>query len=245
MAHVPAGPLYHRTLSALFSNEVTDQNFSSYFFVTLSLLHRGSNFGMACGIKLPLGPPTPIFLHVNRLRGLKLSTVMRNKKCLKIQNIFGNWLKIYLIIILDFNDFPFLFQLVSIYWKLQSLENLFTCVDIIILFDQPPLDVPSLSLRQPMDWFILTFSTSQWRRCCCTRVSAEEAEFPFVVGDTCSGCHSAALRQACGTGDFEVLYATFHVDVAETPFFVALDYDHQSVIVSIRGTISMKVSISS
>jgi hypothetical protein len=61
------------------------------------------------------------------------------------------------------------------------------------------------------------------------------------VGDTCSGCHLAALKQSIGRVDHEVIFASFHVDVAETPFFVAIDYDHQSVVVSIRGTISMKV----
>jgi len=64
---------------------------------------------------------------------------------------------------------------------------------------------------------------------------------PIVVGDTCSGCHFAALKQSIGSGDYQVTFASFHVDVSETPFFVAVDYDHQSVVVSIRGTISMKV----
>lgn len=62
-----------------------------------------------------------------------------------------------------------------------------------------------------------------------------------MVGDTCSGCHLAALEQSIGRVDYEVIFASFHVDVAETPFFVAIDYDNQSVVVSIRGTISMKV----
>ena len=63
----------------------------------------------------------------------------------------------------------------------------------------------------------------------------------MVIGDTCSGCHVAALKQSIGSADYQVIYASFHVDVSETPFFVAVDYDRQSVVVSIRGTISMKV----
>jgi sn1-specific diacylglycerol lipase len=51
----------------------------------------------------------------------------------------------------------------------------------------------------------------------------------------------AALKQSIGRVDHEVIFASFHVDVSETPFFVSIDYDHQSVVVSIRGTISMKV----
>ena len=49
------------------------------------------------------------------------------------------------------------------------------------------------------------------------------------------------MKQSIGRGDYQVIFASFHVDVSETPFFVAVDYDHQSVVVSIRGTISMKV----
>jgi sn1-specific diacylglycerol lipase len=84
-------------------------------------------------------------------------------------------------------------------------------------------------------------------RCCCccgsgSTGSSESGEtLPVIVGDTCSGCHLAALKQSIGRVDHEVIFASFHVDVAETPFFVAIDYDHQSVVVSIRGTISMKV----
>jgi len=76
-------------------------------------------------------------------------------------------------------------------------------------------------------------------RWCCSG-NSEPDSIPVVIGDTCSGCHMAALKQSCGDGDYQVIYATFHVDVSETPFFIAVDYDHRSVVVSIRGTISMK-----
>ena len=85
---------------------------------------------------------------------------------------------------------------------------------------------------------ILTYDP--FRCCCCVSNNADAESEPEVVGDTCSGCHLTALRQACGSGDHQVTYASFHVDVAETPFFVAVDYDHRAVVVSIRGTISMK-----
>jgi sn1-specific diacylglycerol lipase len=42
-------------------------------------------------------------------------------------------------------------------------------------------------------------------------------------------------------GTFDVIYATYHVDVGETPFFVVVDYEKQTVVVSIRGTLSLKV----
>lgn len=43
------------------------------------------------------------------------------------------------------------------------------------------------------------------------------------------------------SGTFDVIYATYHVDVGETPFFVVVDYEKESIVVSIRGTLSLKV----
>ena len=40
--------------------------------------------------------------------------------------------------------------------------------------------------------------------------------------------------------DYQITFVSFHADVAKTPFFIAVDYRHQSVVLSIRGTISMK-----
>ena len=81
-------------------------------------------------------------------------------------------------------------------------------------------------------------------RWCCSG-SSEPDTIPVVIGDTCSGCHMAAVKQSCGDGDYQVIYASFHVDVSETPFFIAVDYDHGTVVVSIRGTLSMKVTSAS
>lgn len=51
----------------------------------------------------------------------------------------------------------------------------------------------------------------------------------IVVADNCCQCNYAALRRMIDIGEVEVVYATFHVDVGETPFFVALDYTRQKV----------------
>ncbi|XP_063923643.1 diacylglycerol lipase-alpha-like isoform X2 [Zophobas morio] len=76
-------------------------------------------------------------------------------------------------------------------------------------------------------------------KCCCClpcqkRVSAE------IVEDNCCRCNYAALQKLTSLGDIEIIYATYHVDVGETPFFVALDYDRKKVVISVRGTLSMK-----
>ncbi|XP_015434620.1 PREDICTED: sn1-specific diacylglycerol lipase alpha [Dufourea novaeangliae] len=76
-------------------------------------------------------------------------------------------------------------------------------------------------------------------RCGCFPCGGHEDE-ATVVEDNCCQCNYAALRKTVDVAEVEVVYATFHVDVGETPFFVALDYTKKKVVVSIRGTLSMK-----
>ncbi|KAH8367395.1 hypothetical protein KR084_012086 [Drosophila pseudotakahashii] len=71
--------------------------------------------------------------------------------------------------------------------------------------------------------------------CCCG--SNDDTE---VIQDNCCLCNYAALKKTLQLGDIDIVYATYHVDVGETPFFVAIDYTHRAVVISIRGTLSMK-----
>lgn len=76
-------------------------------------------------------------------------------------------------------------------------------------------------------------------RCCwsCCRGNKDPLD---VVEDNCCYCNYAALKRMVNVGEVEVIYTTFHVDVGETPFFVAVDYTKSKIVVSIRGTLSMK-----
>ncbi|RZF32805.1 hypothetical protein LSTR_LSTR011451 [Laodelphax striatellus] len=74
--------------------------------------------------------------------------------------------------------------------------------------------------------------------CCCGHNSTDED--PVVVEDNCCNCNYAALHSMVSAGDVSIEYATYHVDVGETPFFVAIDYKKRKVVLSIRGTLSMK-----
>ncbi|XP_076640585.1 inactivation no afterpotential E isoform X2 [Colletes latitarsis] len=76
-------------------------------------------------------------------------------------------------------------------------------------------------------------------RCGCFPCRGHE-DGATVVEDNCCQCNYAALRKMVDVAEVEVIYATFHVDVGETPFFVVLDYTKKKVVVSIRGTLSMK-----
>ncbi|XP_004527126.2 uncharacterized protein LOC101456038 [Ceratitis capitata] len=72
--------------------------------------------------------------------------------------------------------------------------------------------------------------------CCCR----PQNDTPTVIQDNCCFCNYAALKKTLQVGDIEIIYATYHVDVGETPFFVAVDYTKKKIVVSIRGTLSMK-----
>ena len=73
--------------------------------------------------------------------------------------------------------------------------------------------------------------------------------FPFledesaILDDNCCGCNLASYSHMCNMADCTLLYIDYHVDVGETPFLVAVDYDKKAIIVCIRGTLSFKVSI--
>ncbi|XP_076687262.1 inactivation no afterpotential E isoform X1 [Andrena cerasifolii] len=76
-------------------------------------------------------------------------------------------------------------------------------------------------------------------RCGCFPCGGHEDE-ATVVEDNCCQCNYTALKKLINVAEVEVTYATFHVDVSETPFYVALDYTRKKVVVSIRGTLSME-----
>ncbi|XP_015123034.1 sn1-specific diacylglycerol lipase alpha isoform X1 [Diachasma alloeum] len=76
-------------------------------------------------------------------------------------------------------------------------------------------------------------------RCGCVPCIKHEDD-AIIVEDNCCQCNYAALRRMVEIGEIDIIYATFHVDVGETPFFVALDYTKKKVVISIRGTLSMK-----
>ena len=51
----------------------------------------------------------------------------------------------------------------------------------------------------------------------------------------------AAYDLMCGLPEVSLVYITYHVDVGETPFLIAVDHKSRSVVVCIRGTLSLKV----
>ncbi|KAL1488240.1 hypothetical protein ABEB36_015195 [Hypothenemus hampei] len=77
-------------------------------------------------------------------------------------------------------------------------------------------------------------------QCCCVPCRKVNEDDPEIVDDNCCRCNYAALQKLTDLGDIEIVYVTYHVDVGETTFFVAVDYDRKKIVISIRGTLSMK-----
>lgn len=61
----------------------------------------------------------------------------------------------------------------------------------------------------------------------------------YIIDDNCCECHTAALKKITGLTEEDLVYVSFHNKVYEVPFYVAIDHQTCSVVVSIRGTLSL------
>ncbi|XP_065175326.1 diacylglycerol lipase-beta-like [Sycon ciliatum] len=73
---------------------------------------------------------------------------------------------------------------------------------------------------------------------CCVECQSREA----IVDKDCPGshCNTAAILSWTGIQYDDIIYATFDAELMQLPFFVAVDHSHDAVVVSIRGTMSLK-----
>ncbi|KAK3855217.1 hypothetical protein Pcinc_038364, partial [Petrolisthes cinctipes] len=92
--------------------------------------------------------------------------------------------------------------------------------------------------------FVMSSSTMEACKLCpmlrCFRCCSSTQVEPEVVEDNCCGCNVASFLRMAPSEGLDLVYVTYHVDVGETPFFVALDHSRRAIIISIRGTLSMK-----
>jgi sn1-specific diacylglycerol lipase len=76
-----------------------------------------------------------------------------------------------------------------------------------------------------------------WCDCrCCSCVRSSDN----ILDDNCCSCHVSAILQKTGIQRTDIVYANFTNKIYETPFYVAVDHKHQSVIVALRGTLSLE-----
>lgn len=71
--------------------------------------------------------------------------------------------------------------------------------------------------------------------CCRSRA----AEYDIVGGDHL-GCHFSSILQSTGLQYRDFIYVSFHNQIYEIPFYVALDHKREAVLVAVRGTLSLK-----
>lgn len=71
--------------------------------------------------------------------------------------------------------------------------------------------------------------------CCGSR----HAEYDLVGGDAL-GCHFTSILQSTGLQYRDFIHISFHNQIYEIPFFVALDHKREAVLVAVRGTLSLK-----
>ncbi|XP_077979551.1 diacylglycerol lipase-beta-like [Glandiceps talaboti] len=70
-------------------------------------------------------------------------------------------------------------------------------------------------------------------RCTCCTISTSNE-------DNCCECNTAALKNATGLRQSDIIYCSFHNKVYEIPFFVAIDHSQLAVVISIRGSLSLR-----
>ncbi|XP_061192238.1 diacylglycerol lipase-alpha-like isoform X1 [Saccostrea echinata] len=73
-------------------------------------------------------------------------------------------------------------------------------------------------------------------RCCCC-VNKPLLEY---VQDNCCQCNFVALLKLSQLRECDIVYATYHVDIGETPFYVAIDHKYKTVVICVRGTTSLQ-----
>ncbi|KAH3738736.1 diacylglycerol lipase-alpha-like [Dreissena polymorpha] len=75
---------------------------------------------------------------------------------------------------------------------------------------------------------------------CCTCMRAEQSGEDALVQDNCCQCNVAALKHMTQLTDNDLVYVTNHVDIGETPFYVAIDQKYKNVVICVRGTLSLQ-----
>ncbi|XP_072168397.1 diacylglycerol lipase-beta-like [Diadema setosum] len=76
--------------------------------------------------------------------------------------------------------------------------------------------------------------------CCVGRCGECMKGSDRIVGDNCCQCNTTAIRAMEGLEEDDLLHVSFHNQIFQSPFYVALDHSYKSVVISIRGTLSFK-----
>ncbi|TSK14584.1 Sn1-specific diacylglycerol lipase beta [Bagarius yarrelli] len=72
---------------------------------------------------------------------------------------------------------------------------------------------------------------------CCRNRNA--ADYDLVSGDN-PGCHFSSILHMTQLQYRDIIHISYHNQIYEIPFFVALDHKREAVLVAVRGTLSLK-----
>ena len=81
--------------------------------------------------------------------------------------------------------------------------------------------------------------------CCCNLLSfmqfcpCQRRARPHIIKDNSCFCYLAGVRKISGLNEMDIMYASFENDLYRVPFIVCLDHTMQSVVIAVRGTLSM------
>uniref|UniRef100_A0A674MA96 Diacylglycerol lipase-alpha n=1 Tax=Takifugu rubripes TaxID=31033 RepID=A0A674MA96_TAKRU len=116
--------------------------------------------------------------------------------------------------------------------KSSAEMNMYKDVCYYMLFALAAYGWPMYLMRKPVCGLCHLASS-------CSRLS----QTVTVEEDNCCGCNILAIRRHFLDRDLKqvhIVYTSCHDAVYETPFFVAVDHDKKKVVISIRGTLSLK-----
>ncbi|XP_003384478.1 PREDICTED: sn1-specific diacylglycerol lipase beta-like [Amphimedon queenslandica] len=90
----------------------------------------------------------------------------------------------------------------------------------------------------PTCGFCEVLSHAQLCRCCCC--SSRKQVHKNIHKDNSCYCGYAGFLAMTGINQADIIYARFENDLYRTPFVVCLDHERESVVVAIRGTLSLQ-----
>ena len=65
-----------------------------------------------------------------------------------------------------------------------------------------------------------------------------------MVGDNCCLCSTGAIQETAKINPNDLVYVSFENEIYLPVFYVALDHKNKSIVLSIRGTMSLADSVS-
>lgn len=67
----------------------------------------------------------------------------------------------------------------------------------------------------------------------------ENCDMPIILEDNCCGCNSASAERRLASHNYEIIYISYRVSVNVVPFLVAADHSKQTIVVALRGSMSL------